>query len=97
MTNTRYAGGKVKRKAHNTARVNGEVRRNATTTKGRSSSSLDLTADERAMLPDPEWVTEDDADAILGMRSMAKGGGSPAREVLKRLGFPVDRHHSSRR
>ena len=87
----------MKLKAHNTARGKGDVGRNATTTKGRHPFSLDLTAEERTMLPDPEWVTEDDADAILGRRSMAKGGGSPAIEVLDRLGFPVDRHHSSRR
>lgn len=32
------------------------------------ADSFRLTPAERAMLPDPEWVTEDDADAIFAYR-----------------------------
>ena len=31
-------------------------------------SETNLTPAERALLPDPDWVTEDDANAIIGMR-----------------------------
>jgi len=32
------------------------------------SSEFSLTPAERALLPDPDWVTEDDADFIIGCR-----------------------------
>jgi len=34
----------------------------------RPSSALNLTRKERAILADPDWVTEDEADAIYAMR-----------------------------
>ena len=34
----------------------------------RPADRLDLTDEERILLPDPNWVTEDDADFIIGRR-----------------------------
>ena len=46
-----------------------------------------LTPEERAMLPDPNWLTEDDADAIASLRAQAEGGQRiPFREYLKKHG-----------
>lgn len=64
------------------------VRRSATTTHvgARPSAELNLTKEEIAMLPDPDWVTEDDADAIVSARRAAEGKYSPIDDVLRRLG-----------
>jgi hypothetical protein len=35
-------------------------------------SETNLTRQERALLPDPDWVTEDDADAIISMRRLRR-------------------------
>jgi hypothetical protein len=53
----------------------------------RRSSEFKLTAKERALLKDPEWMTEDEADLIIGMRIHAKGGYIPLEEVLARHGL----------
>jgi len=37
------------------------------------------------MLPDPNWVTEDDADAIMSLRSVREGGAIPLEDVLKEI------------
>jgi hypothetical protein len=50
------------------------------------SSKLKLTPEEIALLPDPRWVTEDDADAIVCRRQEAEGKYSPVDDVLRRLG-----------
>jgi hypothetical protein len=50
-----------------------------------------LTPEERAMLPDPDWVTEDDADAIISLRRLKSEGVTPIRETLKRLGYKIRR------
>jgi hypothetical protein len=47
------------------------------------------------MLPDPRWVTEDDADAIVGLRRMKTQRPIPLDEALKRLG--LERPASTRR
>jgi hypothetical protein len=39
------------------------------------------------MLPDPNWVTEDDADVIVGLRREAEGKFSTLDEVLRRIGY----------
>ena len=39
----------------------------------RPSAELNLSKEEIAMLPDPDWVTEDDADAIVSARRAAEG------------------------
>lgn len=43
------------------------------------------------MLPDPEWVTADDADAIVSMRLERTEVPIPLEEVLRELGRRVDR------
>jgi hypothetical protein len=60
-----------------------------------AASELNLTPKERAMLPDPEWVTEDDADAIVGLRRMKTQRPIPLDEALKQLG--LERPASARR
>jgi hypothetical protein len=49
-----------------------------------------LTAKERALLPDPQWVTEDDADAIMSMREEKKAAGRSysLEQVLRELALP---------
>jgi hypothetical protein len=51
----------------------------------RPTSELNLTKEEIAMLPDPDWVTEDDADAIMSLRSIREGGAIPLEDVLKEM------------
>ena len=53
----------------------------------RRSSEFKLTEKERALLKDPEWMTEDEADLIIGMRIDAKGGYIPLEEVLAKHGL----------
>ena len=52
-----------------------------------------LTAKERSLLPDPNWLTEDDADAITSMREIKKAGGMSysLEEALKGHGFTLER------
>ena len=57
----------------------------------RPASSFELTPEEIAMLPDPEWVTADDADAIVSMRLERAEVPIPLEEVLRELGCRVDR------
>jgi hypothetical protein len=42
-----------------------------TTPKRVRADRFKLTDEERALLPDPDWVTEDDADAIVAKRRQA--------------------------
>ncbi len=75
------------------ARETGALRRNVSTApaQARPSSEFKLTAKERALLKDPEWMTEDEADLILGMRSEAEGGENiPFEEVLARHGLSLE-------
>ena len=60
------------------------------TREGIPVDQANLTAEERAMLPDPDWVTEDDADAIIGMRGEREGKPIPLAKVLKRHGCRVE-------
>jgi hypothetical protein len=52
-------------------------------------SETNLTPAERALLPDPNWVTEDDADAITCWRRERRQGtnGLTLEEYL-------DKHHA---
>ncbi len=50
-------------------------------------TETNLTSAERALLPDPDWVTEDDADAIIGMRRARTERPIPLEKVLKRCGY----------
>lgn len=54
-----------------------------------SSAVLNLTDEERAVLPDPNWVTEDDADAIVSMRRKKEGSVS-FEEVLRKNGIRLE-------
>ncbi|MDP2997255.1 MAG: hypothetical protein Q8N47_07195 [Bryobacterales bacterium] len=55
-------------------------------------SKTNLTQQERALLPDPDWVTEDDADAIISMRRLRRPGRTyTLDEVMHRLGYDVAR------
>lgn len=51
---------------------------------------LNLTDEERSLLPDPDWVTEDDADAIVAKRREKEGGVS-FEEVLRENGLRLAR------
>ena len=58
----------------------------------RPASDFDLTPEEIAVLPDPRWVTEDDADAIVCARREKGSAPIPLKKLLKNLGHPsVDR------
>ena len=78
----------MKRKAPAPAHATGRV-------PGRPASEFNLSAEERALLPDPDRVTEDDADAIIAHRRESQPD-IPLDEVLKRRGY-VDRRANSRR
>jgi len=70
-----------------------QLRKNQLITEGPvPSSELDLTPAERKLLRDPDWVTEDEADAIVSMRRERKEGhrGIPLEKVLKRYGYKVE-------
>jgi hypothetical protein len=58
--------------------------------RSRPASDFNLTAEECAMLPDPSRVTEDDADAIIGMRRERSEKPVTLDEVLKRCGYRVE-------
>jgi hypothetical protein len=57
-----------------------------------------LTAKERALLPDPQWVTEDDADAITMMREEKKAGerSYSLEQVLREYGLTLERSNPAR-
>ncbi|MGA3097278.1 MAG: hypothetical protein ABSF25_12535 [Bryobacteraceae bacterium] len=61
-------------------------------------AETNLTAEERALLPDPNWLTEDDADAIMSMRAVKEAGGKSysLEEVLQEHGFTVERSNPAR-
>jgi hypothetical protein len=48
------------------------------------SDQLNLTDDERALLPDPHWVTEDDADFIIAKRAEQDPGTRASLEQVLR-------------
>ena len=54
------------------------------------SSELNLTPEEIALLADPEWVTEDEADCIISLRRHKEGGYIPVEEVLAEEGYALD-------
>ena len=55
--------------------------------KRRAATEFTLTLKERAMLADPNWLSEDDADAIVCARR-ANEPAIPLRKILKDRGFP---------
>ncbi len=66
------------------------VRHAAAAREGIPADQTNLTPQERALLPDPDWVTEDDADYIIGMRGEHQGKPIPLAKVLKRYGYRVE-------
>jgi hypothetical protein len=50
-----------------------------------------LTTEERRLLADPDWITEDEADDIISLRESRSGKRIPLEDVLKRYGHPVVR------
>jgi len=53
------------------------------------AAGTNLTPEERALLPDPDRVTEDDADAIIGLRRLKESSVS-LEEYLRRRGYELD-------
>lgn len=56
------------------------------------ADGVDLTAAERKFLQDPDWITEDEADAIIAERIYLREAGraKPLREYLRERGITVD-------
>ncbi len=52
-------------------------------------SETNFTKAERKLLPDPDWITEDDADSVVCRRRELsdKGKEIPLEHVLKRYGY----------
>ena len=92
----RYTEGKMARKAESKAkprrRRNPElaVRHAHLVHEGIPAGQTNLTPEECELLPDLNWVTEDDADYIVGMRGERQGRPIPLAKVLKRYGYRVE-------
>ncbi len=56
------------------------------------ADGVDLTAAEIKFLQDPDWITEDEADAIVAERIYRREAGraKPLREYLRERGVTVD-------
>jgi hypothetical protein len=52
--------------------------------KGLPADRFNLTQEERCTLPDPNWLTEDDADAIIAMRREREPGKNVSLEQVLR-------------
>ena len=57
------------------------------------SAGTNLTAKERKLLKDPEWITEDEADFIMAKRIVRKEGrlARPLREYMRERGIRLRR------
>lgn len=64
----------------------GTSRRSGSTLPARPASELKLTKAEIALLADPDWVTEDEAELIQAKRAEATEKAIPLREVLSEIG-----------
>ena len=82
----------MKRKTLTRARSRGVVCRNGIPPPlpPKRSSELNLTPQEIALLPDPNWVTEDEADLIICLRREKEGGSIPVEEVLAEYGLSLE-------
>jgi hypothetical protein len=63
------------------------------TIKGRTrADGVDLSAAERKFLQDPDWIAEDEADAIIAERIYQREAGraKPLRDYLRERGITVD-------
>ena len=75
---------KAESKAKPRRRRNPELAAQHVAPRGIPASRFNLTPQERALLPDPDWLTEDDADYIIGMRGERQGNPIPLAKVLRR-------------
>jgi hypothetical protein len=85
---------KAESKARPRRRRNPEpVTRHAAAVRNRiPADQTNLTRQERALLPDPDRVTEDDADAIIGLRREREPGRRYSlEEVLRENGYKLER------
>jgi hypothetical protein len=57
------------------------------------ADGVDLSAAEKRFLLDPDWITEDEADAIVAERIFQREAESakPLRDYLRERGIAVDR------
>ena len=57
------------------------------------ADGVDLSAAERKLLQDPDWITEDEADAIMAERIYQREAGraKPLRDYLRERGITVGR------
>lgn len=68
------------------------TRHAAAVREGIPADQTNLTPQERALLSDPDWVTEDDADIIISLRRLRRPGRTYSLdEVMHRLGYDVAR------
>jgi hypothetical protein len=74
---------------HSIRRTGASSRTPSSSRKRVSASVLNLTEEERAIVRDPDWVTEDDADAIVCMRRDKEGSVS-FEEVLRKNGIQLE-------
>ena len=60
--------------------------------RGLPSEAVKLTAAERKLLSDPDWITEDEADTIISRRIMRKEGhlAKPIQQYLRERGIRMD-------
>jgi hypothetical protein len=56
----------------------------------RPSSDFNLTAEEKTMLADPNWITPDEADGIICMRRDREGGEVDIEDVLSEHGISLE-------
>jgi hypothetical protein len=81
---------KAESKARPRRRRNPELAVRHVARPGIPASRFNLTPQERALLPDPDRVTEDDADAIISLRRERTEKPIPLERVLKRYGYRVE-------
>ena len=58
------------------------------------TSGIQLSADEIALLQDPAWMDEDEADAITAMRAEKESAGKtiPIEHYMRDRGIPLPPH-----
>jgi hypothetical protein len=84
----RKAESRARRRRRNPEPV---TRHAAAVREGIPADQTNLTRQERALLPDPDWVTEDDADAIVGRRREREPGRRYSlEEVLLENGYQLE-------
>lgn len=80
---------KAESKAKPRRRRNPELAAQHVAPQGIPASRFNLTPQERALLPDPDWVTEDDADAIISLRREREPSVS-LEQYLRKRGYELE-------